>query len=208
MNHSLGRRYILLFILIVVSICVAIFANSFSRRDKIIVKVDLAPKIATLTVDGKVMKGGDVYLSPGYHTFTAKLGGFEELSEKINITGPRSVRLLLTANTEDGRKIANKYQADYSKIEAQAGEEASKEGKQILDKNPIINNIPRVTSYYRIDYKKDANNNIVIKISSPNPMGRQVAVDQVRSWGFDPTNYTIEFTDLTNPFTQPSGGPR
>ena len=71
----------------------------------------------------------------------------------------------------------------------------------IAQANPILKKIPYTDPYYQISYKtvSATSNDIIITIHTPSPRYRYYAIRELKSWGYDPTDYTIEFTDFVNP---------
>lgn len=67
--------------------------------------------------------------------------------------------------------------------------------------NPIVKQLPYQHPYYSINYKTvgETTNDIIITIRTPSPRYRYSAVEKLKSWGYDPTDYSIEFIDYKNP---------
>ncbi len=70
-----------------------------------------------------------------------------------------------------------------------------------IDDNPITTRLPYIDPYYTIAYKTvgETSNDIVITIRTPSPRYRYVAIEKLKAWGYDVTDYKIEFIDFKNP---------
>ncbi|MEO5950668.1 MAG: hypothetical protein ABIQ04_04425 [Candidatus Saccharimonadales bacterium] len=70
-----------------------------------------------------------------------------------------------------------------------------------LTDNPIVSRLPYQDPYYNISYKTDSQttNQITLTIRTPSPRYRYTAIGKLQSWGYDPTDYKIEFIDYKNP---------
>lgn len=198
-TSNLRNRVIVLITLIFLVVFILILVPSLNKKGKVRVELVLAPPVAEITVDGVIQKKQTLYLAPGSHTFKARLDEFEENTQVVNIQQPTTVRLLLTPQTAKAKELADKYEEIYSEAEAAAGEEASNAGSDFIQKNPIATKLPRIRDYYRIDYANKSGK-FVVQITANNSLGRRVALEQIKDWGYDPADYIIEFPNLINPF--------
>lgn len=188
------RRAIILIILAGV-LLVGFLAYSLGQRaGKTAVELEVVGKNVTVKADGKSVNG-TAYLKPGPHTITAEAEGFNSIKKDIVVgENQAKVTLILDPKSDDAKKWAKEHEKDYSRAEGQAGELTRAEGEAFIDSYPLTNYLPEKTSYYSIDYRINDKNQAVIIISSTSALGRQVALEKIRSFGFDPTDYIITFT--------------
>lgn len=196
------KRLILLAVLVVIVLVVMGFVSALQRRGKVAIQIRTAPKEAIVTIDGK-KTSKSVSLAPGNYTFVISYPGFASYTEKLELKsgdGERVFSAALTPQTPAAKQLADTQLGQYRELEKLGGQEAQKDGENFLKNNPILGNIPTKTSYYSIDYGRDASGDIVIQITASQPLGRQVALEKIRSWGYDPTDYKLVFVGLVNPF--------
>lgn len=155
----------------------------------------------TLTVNGKKMSPGKMYLKQGDYDVVADASGFQSARKTITV-GKESVTaaFLLTPVTEAAKTWAAQHNREYLEAEKAAGAQTQKEGEAFTDANPITRYLPQKTSYYSLNYRVDDKQQVIIQVGATTPLGRQVAIEKIRSIGFDPTDFKVEFTDVQNPF--------
>ena len=194
-----------LFILVPLLIIAISYISSRGNQGKIKVEILAVPSYATTTIDGETVKKSTVYLSPGVYTFETKQEGFETQKRSIKIDQTeRTVTMALVPISEQADKWAKDNQNAYLKAEGAEGEEADAEGQALIAKNPIIQNLPYTDPLYNINYGTVPGSDtvyILIDAETPSPVARQAAVERIRSWGYEPTEYIIVFSDFKNPFS-------
>ena len=87
------------------------------------------------------------------------------------------------------------------KREGLAGEEARLNGERFRDGNKILEQLPYRSLIFNIDYGISEKNNddIILYVEASSPIDRQYAIAQIKDWGFDPSLYSIVFSDFSNP---------
>lgn len=179
---------------------------AISRTGKEAVQVYLTPGDATLTANGEHLDNGTVYLVPGTYEVKASKDGFESFSQKIVIDNPntKEIDIALQPVSEEAKKWAAENQKLYLAYEGRAGKRANQEGEEFSKKNPVASRLPIDTFLYSIGYRADTSDpsgdSIIIVISAPEGY-RWAALERFRDLGYDPTDYTIEFTNYKNPFS-------
>ncbi len=177
-----------------------------SRAGKEAVQVYLLPGDAVLTANNERLGPGTVYLTPGQYEIKASKDGFESYNQTITIDSPniREIDIALQPQSEEAKKWAADNQELYLAYEGRAGKRANQEGEEFSKKNPVTSKLPVDTFLYSIGYRADTSdpsgNSIIITISALEGY-RRAALDRFRSLGYDPTDYTIEFTNYKNPFS-------
>ena len=190
-----------LFIIVPLIIVGVLYLLNRNHADEVKVKVLTVPDTATVTANGKPVKK-NTYLKPGKYEFEAKQDGFESLKRTVQLTdGERVVVMPLLPESDEAKDWAANNQQAYLDVEAIEGERAQQAGEDFANANPITQYLPYTDSLYSINYGRTPDNTtIYIRIDASSPVARQVAVERIRSWGFDPTDYKIVFVGLGNPF--------
>ena len=167
------------------------------------------PSDTKTTLNNKVVKAnGTTRLKPGNYVLRSTRSGFADNQQTIDVTKSthQTVNNTLGANSAEGNLWLKNNPAQQLKAEGLTSKALDTTGKQLTKDNPLVHYLPFYTSFYHIDYGKNAAGDVSIQIAAATPAGRQVALVRIRSWGYDPTDYKIVFTNLTNPFAQPGLG--
>ncbi len=76
----------------------------------------------------------------------------------------------------------------------------SSEQVSLSEAQPITKRLPFNDPYYIISYKTiGTSNNIIVTVHTSSPRYRYYALKQIYVLGFNPTDYTIEYSDFKNP---------
>ena len=173
---------------------------------KIAVSVNVVPSSATLTINGaSYTTTGTIYLVPGKsYSIKASTNGFADFTNQQYIDNTNnSITIALTAVSDSAKQWAQNNQDQYLINEGQAGAAANTTGEAITNKNPIVQYLPLDKMVYSLGYKNDVNDpsntSIIITVNAAEGY-RNGAVEGIRSLGYDPTQYKIQFNDYQNPF--------
>lgn len=190
-------------VLLAVMLIVVVLAVLLSRRNAAAnIEITLVPDNAKVSIDGQPSKSGKSRVSPGPHNIKAASEGFQTLAQDINVTDNlQQVVFALTPISDEAKKWAREHQEDYARAEELGGQAAAQQNKDFAARYPLVDKLPYATGFYEINYSIEdrRKNTIYIRIDSTSPMGRQVALQQIRDWGYDPTDYKIIFPGLINP---------
>jgi len=176
-----------------------------SRSGKLPVTINAVPSDASITIDGKKTSGKTAYVTPGSHEFKATKDGFTAFKASHYIDHENQVVTIpLSPESKEATKWAQDNQALYTQLEGVASQAANDQGQAFEDKNPITSLLPFNNYLYTIGYHADpsdpSGNSIIIDIDAADGY-RQSALNQLYQWGYDPTNFTINFNNYKNPFT-------
>ncbi len=186
------------------------FIGSLSHNSKSETIVEVAPSTAQVTIDGKSVQPGTIYLGAGNHTVVASLDNFASDEQHITTKSgkPSNIVIMLSPANDAGRK----YLADNPTYQMQREGIA---GRDIpIAETPLLKLLPTTSSEipgpYAIDYGASSSrpNGTVIIITDSSPSGRAKALKWLRGQGFEPTNLEIQFNDFVNPLalTYTGGG--
>lgn len=194
------------FIVLLILILAGYFAYiSISRSGKVAVTVNAVPADATITFNGTEVSPGTIYLTPGGYEIKATKEGFDDFSNAVQITeSDKTVSIPLTPASDEAKKWAEENRSEYLELEAKSGIAAQEQGKDFREKNPIVSLLPYENLLYTIGYRADpadpTGQSIIIEIDASEGY-RQQAIYQISQWGYDPTDFKINFRDYQNPFT-------
>lgn len=197
---------LIIFLLILALPILYFVYTSIDRAGKIPVNIIAVPSDMTLTLDGKTISPGERYLPPGTYTVKGSKDGFTDFTTQVIITSgdkKKSTSILLNPATGAAIDWAKAHKDEYLEAEGQAGSEARDEGEAFRDKNPIVNLLPYKNLLYTIGYRSDpddpSGNSIILEIDADEPY-RKSAIYQIYQWGYDPTDFKINFKNFKSQF--------
>ena len=203
-NNTMRRRRSKQIVFVVIGLLLPVitigFVNVASHSGKHAVLIEIAPSVATATLDGKSIRLGKIYVSDGEHHLRVSLNNFNPVERIIN-GDTNSVSIALKPSNAAGEKLFSGNEQYQLEREAVGSQEA--EGRAQKSQTPLISLLP-VTSLsgpYKIDYgqSKIRKGGSVIIVSDSSPNGRKNALKWIRSKGFDPAELEIEYADFQNP---------
>lgn len=207
-DDSILRKRRGLFIgLIVVSLVLVVglfIFQAIQRGGKTGLVIKKMPGDSTIYINNKKFSGSTAYLNDGSYTIRAEREGFEPYSRVVKIdtktnSAPKAF-FVLTPQNDEALEWAKKNNTAYLKLEKEAGEYYEKQDAKTLEKYPIIKDLPYRSSLYSIEYYQKGDD-FRVQIKSPDALGRQVAIERLKTLGYEPTDYIVEFLGLDNPFT-------
>lgn len=174
------------------------------KMGKAQVTVSVAPNDAAVTLDGKSISTGTLYLEPNKnYTFSASKSGYVNQTTKKYVTSTDNFvgfELLPSGGATDWSK---QDLSPYLQIEQQGGKAANQKGQALTDKYPIIDSLPIENYIYTIGYIADpsdpTNNSIILTVDAAQGY-RNGAIQAIRDLGYDPSKFKIKFYNYTNPF--------
>lgn len=179
-----------------------------TRAGKEPVKILVLPQDAVVAIEGEAAKNGQtIYLEPGEYLVTAERSGFSDYSEVYSVIEAQDniIDFALTPNSEEGSNYIRDNQSLYLEFEDRSGTRAREEGEEFADKNPIILDLPYESFFFTIGYRIDPDNiedeEIIIEIDAKEGY-KNAALQQLRNFGYNPTEYNINFRDHRNPFDE------
>ena len=172
------------------------------RSGKVATVISVVPSSSQITINGEKTSNGTKYLKPGTYKISVSKDGFETNNQTAIITSEKDQNVIaasLLPQSDEAKKWANEHGDDYTKNEIYGSIQANSNGKFFASKNPITEKLPFEDPYFNIGYVANTDQSIKLTISTPSPRYRFFAIEQIRKWGYDPTDFTIEFRDFKNP---------
>lgn len=198
------KKILIGFVVLALVVVVYFIFTTITRAGKVGVAVAIVPSDALTTINGQTISPGTVYLKAGQYTVKSSKDGFASFSKTQFIDDTqKTVIVSLTPESDTAKKWATDNRQKYLDNESIGGAAAEDQGVAARSKNPIINALPYSNLLYTIGYTNDpidpSGNTIILTISAAQGY-RNAAVEQIRTLGYDPTNFKIKFYDYTNPF--------
>jgi hypothetical protein len=182
--------------------------SSSNKKGKIPVEIITAPEEAQIQLNDRAA-GNKLSLAPGHYTLKVSYQNFNTYTSSFDVVAGSSgltFPVELAPQNGNGSKLVDAERKQFLKVEGIAGQKVQESNDAFIQNNGIVRFVPYKTSFYSIDYAKDEQGKLFLQVTASTPVGRQVALQQIRSWGFDPTDYRIDFIGLANPFK--TGGTR
>ena len=187
-----------LILLIVYSVVVL---NMRSGKERFIVHV--IPEDATIYIDNQPA-AGDLYITPGKHTISAKKSGFSDTSAVLYTSNAVNEAYLTLEPVAISAKQWASQPAIQSQYETYGSMSAQMRGMSVSEQNPILDKLPRVdiSGPYSIDYgfaSPDDHYKTFILVNNSTPTGRQNAFNWIRSQGYNTATLDIRYDEYISP---------
>lgn len=176
------------------------------RIGKVPVTVSVVPSNAIVTLNNNQTTNGTQWLTPGVYTATMKRDGFAEQKHTVTVAGDKKENVIaasLVPKSNEAKEWAKQNHKEYKDNERYGSKQAVADGEYFASKNPITKNLPYTNPYYKIAYTVKDDASIVLTITTESPRYRFYALEKIREWEYDPTDFAIELRDFKNPLEQP-----
>lgn len=199
------KKFIIASLFIVAVLIIVSVLPLINRIGKTKVTLVVAPHDSKVTLDGRSVAPGEIYVSPGDHTFSAKRTGFSTDTTKVTVTKKsQTVGLVVDPVTAAANKLLIDKPDLQQEREAVGGLLAEKKGKSFQENNSIVNTLPfsNPDELFAIDYSGSSPNypdNVTIIIKSDFPEGRANALAWIKQQGYNPTDLLISYEGFINP---------
>lgn len=184
-------------------------AVAISRIGKQPVDITVFPEDAVVYINNQPVGGKTIYLQQGVYVFSAKKTGWSTDTQKVKVSNkPTSVILLPNPDSQEANDWLSNPEVQTQR-ESFGGEQANLRGINMRSANPIVNYLPYsdTSGPFEINYGYVGGDimriYLIVDYSTPN--GRQKALGWIRSKGYNPTTFTIRFSDFKNPLLQEGG---
>lgn len=176
------------------------------RAGKTAVVVSVVPRDSEVLIGSDKKGNGTHYLKPGTYTVEVKKNGFQTQKRTIIVSDNKDqnvVAVSLGPNSPEAKKWAEDNSDEYKKNEEFGAIEADVNGKYFSSLHPITKQLPFVDPYFTISYIANPDMTITLRIDTPSPRYRYYAIAKLRSLGYDPADFAIQFKDFRNPLESP-----
>ncbi len=176
-----------------------------SRIGKLPLVVSTVPSNASVSIGGQNYGNGTQWLLPGSYAVKVEKDGFSPRQETIIVSVKKDQNVLavsLDPQSNTAKQWVSEHQSDYMNNEQYGSIQANTDGKYFTDLNPITTKLPYTDPYFTIGYSANNDQTVTLNVTTPSPRYRFYAVEKIRSLGYDPTNFKIEFKDFHSPLGQ------
>lgn len=195
------RKIVLITKVLLVMLAIATIVTLVGRIGKVGLTVATVPRDASVTINGTQIGNGTQWVKAGTYAVIVKKDGFETQKQTVTVTGDKSDNIIaasLAPKSKEAKEWAAKNNSAYKDNERYGARQARAAGEYFANKNPITKKLPFTDPYYKIGYVVDGQS-ITLTIITPSPRYRFYAVEKIREWGYDPTDFVITFEDYQNP---------
>lgn len=210
LSYYLGkyRRSILIGVIVLVVACIsiAIYFNHLSaqqRRGKLPVPVEVVPRDAKVTVatGEELPSRGEAYLKPGEYKVTVAREGFESQTRTLRVSADAVpyIYIGLVGKSKESADWQKAHQTEYQRLELLTVEKNREYNTLFKSTNPIVNVLPIKDPYYSIDYRNHDDKSVELIVWGTSPAKRRAALEFLRTKGYEPTDYRIQYDGYTNP---------
>lgn len=177
-----------------------------SRKGKIAVAITTAPSNAVIRINGSNYGQGTYYLPEGIYTVRIEKDGFHTATQQLRVNAHSlpAVYAGLSPKTPEAKAWYQRHKAQYAAIEKHSFAQSQAYGEAFKRRWPIVSSLPLRDPYFTIGYKNIDDKDILLTIKATSPRYRELALDQLRKKGFEPTDYHIEFIGFKNPLGESS----
>lgn len=194
------RKMIIILTVLILSIIGWQIYNLINNRDKIDVKVVIAPADATITINNQSYRQKNIKL-PTNQTYQVKItrDGFKESHftlktvPKTQFAIDNTIYSRLEPLTEQAKKIKEQRIQDYHQVEGLLEADVSQQVDARTKKFPIIKHLPLVEHNYHIGYYQEGEELIISIYSDYRNFIH--ALNHLQLLDKDLSNYRIEFYD-------------
>lgn len=194
------RKIIIILTVLILSIISWQIYNLINNRDKIDVKVVIAPADATITINNQSYRQKNIKL-PANQTYQVKItrDGFKESHftlktvPKTQFAIDNTIYSRLEPLTEQAKKIKEQRIQDYHQVEGLLEADISQQVDARVKKFSIIKHLPLVEHNYHIGYYQEGEELIISIYSDYHNFIH--ALNHLQLLDKDLSNYRIEFYD-------------
>ena len=167
------------------------------------ITISKVPADAKVYINGKEV-GDRTNISNGRYEVTAKKEGFSDFKTTVIIDDSNKfITVALSPASEEAKKWAEQHEEEYLRQEAVGGDRLRESSEILATKNPIITVLP-INNYtstvgYIMNPDDVSGNSIIVTVEALSGY-RNAGVASIFNQGIDPGDYTLKFTDYTNPF--------
>lgn len=155
------------------------------------------PSDATVKLDGKQQPLSKVYKTgSGKHPLVISRSGFASLTTTFSGDQSGSELFTLDPVSAEGYNWLQSHPDQEMAREAAGGAAFARNSDKLSTQNPLIKMLPFKLSNLRIDYGTQ-DSQLKIYVTAASPADRLEAIQLIRGFGYDPSDYIIVFTTPT-----------
>lgn len=201
MNSKTRQIFALISIFTLIVLLMIVIVN-LTRIGKNKINLTILPTYATATMNGeKIPNKTTLYLKPGDYSFEVKAEDFVTMKKTVHIKESQHLDLALLPANNDGRAWVQQNSKLYTNVEERGGTAAREKGAALINRYPVVELLPYSDGSFNLGYvtPDGTAESFKITVHATTPLGRQLALSQLRVWGYEPAEYPIDFVDFSNP---------
>ena len=166
----------------------------------------IAPASSKIEIDGQTYTNGKHKIPSGKHSIKISKDSFETKEEEIEIKkGETYIYYNYLTQPNDSMKWYEENDEDSLLLESIIPALSEKSFKKLQEQYPLIKQLPINIDEYDTDYTQHINysisyttldNEVQIIIQDKSGNNYETALKKIKSLGFNPEDYTIQYTDL------------
>ncbi len=205
-QRSLKQRRILVIIISIIfallligAIIAAIINSKYSATLDLLV----APRDATILIDGKPYKNGQYNFEPGEITVNISMDGFTSEEQQLTLKAGETTKYYTYLIPTDGSlDWYLEHEDDMMLMNTIGDANAALDSNEYLEENPIVEVLPIIYANYDKDYNytefrvdggkfDNCKESFCLKITDTTGGNREHALELIREKGFNPDDYEI-----------------
>ena len=164
------------------------------------INITAVPGSSEITINGNAAKQGINKVQPGAKKVIVSFNGFAAQTQSFSIGagGSKTINVVLSSNSPATANWYLTHPKDEQTAEGISSRSNDALAQQSLKNAPLIKLLPFVSGglEFRVDYGSQPGasaNKPTIYITAPTPEGQQAGLAWIKSIGYDPSNYDIQY---------------
>lgn len=197
-------------IIIILGVSLFFIIDDVSRS--VTIRFMIAPSSAKITLNDIEYRSAETYrIRPGNYELSITKDGFDPYYKTLTLNDGDDLDIDISLEIQPGNE---NYYKDHPE-EAYALEtiwtnQMIAGSEVVMEDNPLLNVLPINVEYYiqnkqyvhyQISFRIDDPENVVILVNDYTGGNYDAALERIRTEGYDPAKYTIEYRDLTAEYT-------
>ncbi len=196
-----------LVLVLLISLGFLVYGRIFSAKVSIVV----APSIAKVKIGDREFSSSEEFnIQPGEYTVSVSADGFEARTGKLVAKADEisNVHLYLVPSSAETENWYNEHDSDALIMGEIKSWERLKEIDELVEKEPVLANLPLTVEYYTDDYAKytkfiisfdldDSSRGFYLIMKDYTGEGKQAALDKLAEIGMDTKDLKLEYQDFT-----------
>ncbi len=186
----INRRNIITATILIILVLVGSYftAMFIYQNGKSVINISSSMPNTKITIDGKAINTGNIYIKPGQYLISATKDGYYEYRKTIEVNQiTTNLAIALTQKPDSTINVSELSSDEYIKLQGDY---------------PVIDNLPYEDVLYTINYtvfgSKVNGYKIEFTIDSQNATGRRQAIKQLSNLVNNPLDYKINFLNFTS----------
>ena len=176
------------------------------------VRFMIAPASATITLDGQKYQNAETYrIRPGNYDLLIAKDGFDPYQNSLVLNDNDDINISISLEIQPGNEDYYKQHPNEAyALETIWTDQMIAGSEVVLADNPLLNILPINVEYYiqnqqyvhyQISFRIDDPENVTVLINDYTGGNHDAALERIRTEGYNPDDYTIEYRDLSANYT-------